>query len=109
MQIIFTTKQIQRNCSSSKQMVKKYGMDCAKKLAQRLFELDAAPTMDQIPPHARCHPLHGDLNGLYAVHLNQPFRLVFKPCRGDFPLKDSGGLDLSKVDRIEIIDVIDYH
>jgi proteic killer suppression protein len=109
MRIIFTSKKMRNACSSEKEMIKAFGKDCAKKLMQRLMELDAAPTMDQIPRHARCHPLISDLKGSYAVDLVQPYRLIFKPCIGDPPLKSGGGLDLSSVDTIEIIRVIDYH
>lgn len=109
MRIIFHSSKMHKACSSDRVMIKVYGPEIGKKLQQRLFELAAAPTMDLIPPHLKCHPLTSDLKGYYAVHLAQPYRLIFKPCSDDQALKSDGSLDLSMVDTIEIIRVIDYH
>lgn len=109
MRIIFHSSKMHKACSSDREMIKVYGPEIGKKLQQRLSELGAAPTMDQIPSYARCHPLTGDLKGYYAVDLAHPCRLIFKPCTDDQVLKSDGSLDISKVDTIEIIRVIDYH
>jgi len=100
---------MQKACSSEREMIKEFGKEIGRKLKQRLFELEAAPTMDQIPPHLMCHPLTSDLKGYYAVYLAQPYRLIFKPCSDVLALKSDGSLDLSMVDKIEIIRVSDYH
>ncbi len=109
MRIIFHSSKMQKACSSEREMFKVYGSVLGKKLKQRLFELDAAPTMDQIPSYARCHPLTGKLKGYYAIDLAQPYRLIFKPCSDVLALKSDESLDLSLVDKIEIIRVSDYH
>ncbi|MCB5265252.1 MAG: killer suppression protein HigA [Candidatus Cloacimonetes bacterium] len=109
MQIIFTTKKMQKACSSEREMLRIYGDSCSKKLKQRLAELEAAENMGMIPPFARCHPLTGKLNGKYAVDLAHPYRLIFEPDCEELPLKADGGLDLNKVTSIIIKDITDYH
>ena len=79
MQIIFTSKKLQRSLTVEKEMVKVYGAECAKLLKLRLMQLDAAPSMDKIPPKARCHPLLGKYHGCFAVDLKHPYRLIFRP------------------------------
>lgn len=90
-------------------MIKAVGADCAKKLKQRLVELEAAPNMTDIPAHARCHPLFGKRKGQYAVYLVHPYRLIFEPDCDPLPCKTDGGLDLSKVNKILVKRIIDYH
>ncbi len=109
MEIIFTSKKLQRTCTNEKQMIKAHGSECAKKLQQRLYELLAAPDMSCIPPHARCHPLSGKRQYQYAVDLVHPFRLVFEPYCDDLPLNANGSLDVAKVTTIVILEVKDYH
>jgi len=66
--------------------------------------------MNEIPVAARCHPLRGNLKGLYAVDLIHPYRLLFKPDHEPLPLLNDGGLDITKVTQIIITELkIDYH
>lgn len=109
MRIIFTSKRLGKRLSTEKEMVRAYGAECAEMLKRRLLELEAAPTMAQIPPFAGCHPLSGEYKGCFAVKLKQPYRLIFKPSADDLNLKRDGSLDLSSVDAIVIVDVVDYH
>jgi proteic killer suppression protein len=109
MQISFTTRAMEKTCSSQKEMVKAFGAEGAKKLMQRLMELMAAPDMSCLPPQVRCHPLTGNLKGKYAVDLKHPFRLVFEPFCEELPVKDDGSLDIQKVTGILVTEIIDYH
>ncbi|HHZ14516.1 MAG TPA: killer suppression protein [Candidatus Cloacimonetes bacterium] len=109
MLIIFTSRKLEKRLNTEKEMVKAYGAECAKLLQRRLMELEAAPTMEQIPPFAGCHPLSGEYKGCFAVKLKQPYRLIFKPAMDQLPLKRDGSLDPGLVDAIEIVDIVDYH
>ncbi|PKN72931.1 MAG: killer suppression protein [Candidatus Cloacimonetes bacterium HGW-Cloacimonetes-3] len=109
MQISFTTRAMQKIANNSKVAVRELGEKNAAKFKQRLLELAAAPSMADIPAHAGCHLLKGDKKGLYALNLKQPHRLIFQPHCEELPLKEDGGLDLSKVTEIIIISVEDYH
>ena len=53
--------------------------------------------------------LSGDRKGLFAVDLEHPFRLEFKPNHDPVPLKEDGGVDLDEVTAVTIMAVEDYH
>lgn len=105
----FVSKKLSKLCSSEKEMVKEYGPACAKKLKQRLNELEAAPNMALIPPFARCHPLTGNHKGKYAIDLEHPKRLLFEPDFEESGLSESGEIILSQIKAIVIIAITDYH
>ncbi len=109
MQISFTSNKLRKSMSNDNELRKAYGKECAVKLQKRLMELYAAPTMANIPSYARCHPLIGNKQELYAVYLQHPQRLVFQPDCEEIPRKEDGGMDLSKVTAIIILSVEDYH
>ena len=83
----------------------------AMRIMSRLAILMNARTLADVPstPPERCHPLHGNREGQYAVDLVHPRRLVFAPNHEPVPRKDDGGIDLDKVTSIIVIEVVDYH
>ncbi|NWJ95907.1 MAG: type II toxin-antitoxin system RelE/ParE family toxin [Chloroflexi bacterium] len=104
MDITFQTTKLKRVLNDEKQITKIYGLQVAKVLKRRLFELGAAETLKQISPlpPPRCHELKGDRAGQLSVELPQGFRLIFVPTNEPKPLKEDGGLDWSKVTVISI-------
>ncbi|WP_110926827.1 type II toxin-antitoxin system RelE/ParE family toxin [Bacillus massiliglaciei] len=112
MNISFKNKKVQKLCNDYKEMNKQLERQSAKKLQQRLLELHAAPTLEQIShlPPPRLHELYGDRTGQLAIDLHHPFRLVFEPDHSPIPRKDDGGLDRTLVTAIKILEVgVDYH
>lgn len=111
MQIGFASKKVARLCNSENEMRAKLGPRDAKRLAQRLSELSAATTLEDMRPlpAARCHELHGDRKGQLAVDLVDPKRLVFEPDHNPVPTKPDGGLDWNAVTRIVVVEIVDYH
>ena len=83
----------------------------ARKLQQRMMELSAAPCLDDISklPPPRCHPLKGKRTGQFSVDLVHPYRLLFISANNPEPKTKDGGLDLAKIDSIEIVDIVDTH
>ena len=111
MDIYFATRKLQKLCNTDKEMRGKLGPRNAAKLKQRLAELKAAKTledMSRLPP-ARCHELGQDRQGQLAVDLVHPKRLVFKPDLDPLPDSAAGGLDWSQVTAIVIVEIVDYH
>ncbi len=92
-------------------MLKKLGAERASKLAQRMNELRAAECLKDIEPlpGPRLHPLKGEMEGLMAVDLAHPFRLVIEPYENPVPKLKDGSVDLSKIEAIVIVEIIDYH
>ena len=80
-------------------------------ILSRLSALSRADTLAMIPhtPPERLHLLTGRRQFQYAVDLAHPYRLIFSPAHTPIPLKEDGGIDLTRVTAITIITVIDYH
>ena len=110
MDIAFRSKGLSKVASSRKEMNKKLGSRTADLLSQRLAELQAAETLDDLRalPGPRCHELKGDRKGQLAVDLDHPRRLVFEPA-ADPPRRADGGLDWNAVDSIVVVEIADYH
>ncbi len=111
MKIYYKTRKLQKNCTIEKQMNRKFGTQTAKILGKRLAQLEAVDTFEDMRsiPGVKCHELSGNRAGQLAVHLNQPYRLVFIPNNELAPQKPKYGLDWSEVTDILITDIIDYH
>jgi proteic killer suppression protein len=111
MEIRFASSKVAKLCNSQKEMRGKLGPQCAARLQQRLEELRAAATLEDMRalPGARCHELTQDLKGQLAVDLVHPRRLIFEPAHDPAPTKADGGLDWSKVTEIVILEIVDYH
>ena len=111
MVISFSSKRLQKICNSEKEMRAKFGPQMADKLKQRLVELHAAETLEDVSrlPPARCHALSQNRAGHLAVDLIHPHRLIFKPDHNSLPTKPDGGLDWAKVTRVSVSEIGDYH
>jgi plasmid maintenance system killer protein len=111
MQVRFAQRNMQRACSSDKEMRRKWGSVLAQRLRQRLFELVAADTLEDISrlPPARCHELKADRAGQLSVDLVHPQRLIFEPDDDPIPRKEDGGLDWTKVTKVVVLEVCDTH
>lgn len=111
MVVYFHTLKLQKSCCTEREAVRTYGAPLARKLMQRLQELDAADTLADIGrvPPPRCHELKGELAGQLSVDLQHPYRLLFIPANDPVPRLADGGLDWNRVTEIEIIGVVDTH
>jgi len=110
MDVVFVNRRLQKACNSAKEMAREWGSQMAKKLQQRLSELAAAGTLEDMRKlPGRCHELKADRKGQLALDLVHPKRLVFSPDHNPTPALPDGGLDWSKVSKIVILEVVDYH
>lgn len=111
MQISFKSAKLAKTLNDEALMKRKYGSANAKQLRLRLAVLHAAPTLADVPtvPPDRCHQLHADWKGCFAVDLQHPHRLVFEPDHDPIPRTADGGIDRLRVTAITILDVLDYH
>jgi len=105
---------LQKLCSLNREAQKQLGAKMARKLQQRLMELKAASTLDDIEdisrlPPVRCHELTGKRKGQLSVDLEHPYRLLFVPAHNPLPTKEDGGVDWVGITEIEIIGIVDTH
>ncbi|MBM3273150.1 killer suppression protein HigA [Candidatus Kaiserbacteria bacterium] len=111
MEITFASRKIEKLCNSAKEMRAKLGDRNARLLQQRLSEIKAADTLDDLGklPGARCHELKGGRHSQLAVDLVHPKRLVFEADHNPKPTKPDGGLDWQRVTRVQVLEIVDYH
>ena len=111
MEVRFGTRKMQKACSSSNEAQRKWGDQNARKLRQRMAELTAAGTLEDIGrlPGPRCHELKGKRKGQLSVDLVHPYRLIFEPDHDPVPTKPGGGLDWSRIARVVVVEVVDTH
>lgn len=109
--ISFAKRKLAKICNSGQEARGRLGKRTAEKLMQRLFELQAAETLDDVSrlPPTRCHELTGNRKGQLGVDLVHPHRLLFSPDHDPLPQKDDGGLDWGEVTEILIEEIVDYH
>jgi proteic killer suppression protein len=109
MEVLFSDRKLRVICASDRQMRAAFGQIRARKIQQRLVQLRAAETLEDLRLLApgRCHQLTGDLHGHLALHLDGPYRLIFKPAM--WVETSSGGLDWQAVQTVVVTEIVDYH
>jgi len=110
-EIEFQTRKLQRIFNSAAELKREYEDRMARCIMLRLEVLRASPTLAEVPTSKpiRCHTLKGNRKGCFAVDLIHPYRLLFRPGDESISWKADGGLDLSRVNSIQITEVVDYH
>lgn len=109
MNITFRIRKLERVFNSGDRLRCAYGERMAKSIQKRMAVLKAAPALASVPtrPPERRHMLQGKRHEQFAVDLDQPYRLVFRP--DPLPRRDDGGIDVEEVTNIKIVEVVDYH
>ena len=97
---------LQRLINDPNKLIKKVGLEMARKIHQRFNELRAASNFKAYLDNGigKPHPLTGDLDNLFGINLKKNYRLIVEPL--------TDGLDdesLCKCKEIEIKGVMDYH
>ena len=110
MELTFKTKKLQKVCNSADKLRRQYGPRMSEAIQVRLVTLAAVDNLEHMRMlPGRCHQLSHDLEGHLALDLVHPERLIFKPNHAPYPELESGGLDWTKVTRVIITDIRDYH
>jgi len=104
MRINFKSKKLKKKFETKKELEKAYGTRQAKKITQRMNELYAAESLQDIKhiPSSRLHQLSGNYKSCFAIDLLQPYRLIIKP-------EDGEREDLKTITLVEVVKVEDYH
>ena len=79
MRIAFRTHKLQREYEHSREAVRAYGDQVARKYVERISIIKAARDINELQQMTvlRCHPLTGDRAGQWAVRLTGFYRLIF--------------------------------
>jgi proteic killer suppression protein len=107
-EIRYDSKELERLCNDDRYCTGKLGLPGKKKVWARMAELEAAPTVGDLPKAGDPHPLERELEGFFAVSLDGGRRLIFKPVV-PAPRDGRGRIDWRRVSRITITAIKDYH
>ena len=104
MELEFQDKKLEKQCQNEKDLQRKHGSVQARVIVNRLNQLQAAESLDDVLklPQLRLHQLSGNRQGEWAVDVKHPKRIVLVPLNGD-------ARDPRTVTKIKIIEVVDYH
>lgn len=110
MEIEFSSRKLEKILNSETLIRRDYGDTNGRKIMRRLEVLAAAPSLAHVPRSRpeRCHQLFGDRDEDFAVDLEHPYRLCFRP-QNPVPHLPDGGVDVSAVTSIVILGIEDYH
>ena len=110
MNITFKNKKLQKILTDPGEIKKAYG-SMAKRIAQRMDQLQAAPNLATIQsfPALECHLLTGDRKGEWAVSISGNYRLIFEIDHNPIPEKEDGSIDSIRITDIRILETTDYH
>lgn len=108
MDIDFKDKRLRELCEKQAVATAKLGKSCARKLRTRLADLKAASRVTDLVA-GRPHQLTGDRRGQFALDLEGGRRLVFEPDHNPIPQRQDGSIDWSRVTKIRVVFIGDYH
>ena len=109
MELTYKNDKLRKMCEEpkyNKELIKKYGIDVAKKLPQRIKELKAFDCLNDVPSTLpfRRHKLSGDLKEHFAVKINGQYRLIFRQKDNNIIIED-----LKEIKEIEIMEVSKHY
>ncbi len=107
MDVEFNKNKMKKTCESGKDLIRTFGQSRARKIQRRLTVLGEADCLEHIshrPPERR-HQLSGNRDEEFTVDIEDQWRIIFKPNHDEIPRKEDGGIDISKVTSILIIDI----
>jgi len=110
MNITFEDAKLGKIINDDKERLKKYGKINSKIIRRRLDDLASLSCLEEaknLP--GKYHNLTGDRSGEIAVHVEEPYRLIFTPDHDPIPLDPSGSIDWKQITKIKVIEIVNYH
>ncbi len=110
MQVEYSRNKLRKQLTNATQLKMAYGA-IAKRIANRLDDIEASPNLAvliQIPA-ANCHQLAGDRKNEWAVSISGNYRMIFEIGYDPIPFLDDGGIDTKAIEKIRILEIVDYH
>lgn len=109
MVLTYKSDKLRKLCEEPKcygELVKKYGIDVAKKIPRRIMELKAFNCLNDVPTTLpfRRHKLKGTLENYFAININGQYRLIFRQKDNKIIIED-----LKEIKEIEIMEVSKHY
>lgn len=109
--MFFKSSKLAKQFNSDRELKRAHGDRQADRIRECLDDLEAVECladMGKLPQH-RCHPLTGNLKGVFSLDLVHPYRLLFRPADSPMSQLDDGAIDLARVVSVEILGVENTH
>ncbi|KRC51867.1 hypothetical protein ASE16_02010 [Leifsonia sp. Root227] len=108
MDVSYANTKLAKLCTSVREMQRQLGAERARRLQARLQQLKIADNLHELRTQAgRCHELTGDLDGLLALDLDHPYRLLIAP--DPWQERPDGSLAWEQVTAVVVDSIDDYH
>lgn len=110
MNIRFGNSTLEKYANNDRLGLKKLGQHRFKKFKQRLDQLSASKTLEDVRfQPGKFHELKSNRKGQWACDLDQPYRLIFEPQENPIPTDNDGSYVWVEIKAVEIIQIEDYH
>lgn len=111
MQLFFKTGKLAKQFNSDRELKRVHGDRQAALIRECFDDLEAVECLADmwLLPQHRCHQLAGNLKGVFSLDLVHPYRLLFRPADDPLPLLEDRGIDLAKVESVEILRAENTH
>lgn len=106
LQLEVQDQKLEKILNDSNKLIRKIVLEMARMVKKRFNEMKASPNFKE---YVSCglgkpHPLTGNLDKLYGIHLNKNYRLLVEPL-----VKVLDDINLEKCKNVNIKGVVDYH
>ena len=110
MEISYKSEKLKKTLTDNREIVKSFG-ERARKIRLRLMQSKAAKTLAEIKtlPAVHCHALKGNRTGQVAINISENWRLIFEPDHSSLRTLEDGNSDWTKITKITILEISDYH
>jgi plasmid maintenance system killer protein len=110
MNVEFSSNKLRKQLTSAKEIKKTFGVN-AKRVQQRMDEIDASPNLAVLKkiPAANCHMLTGNRAGEWGLDISKNHRLIFEIDHDPVPKTGNNEIDAVRVTDIMILGEEDYH
>lgn len=108
--ITFSNNNLRKYANDDKVAERKLGKREAGLFKQRLDDLAAAQTLEDVRNlPGKYHELVRNKKGQWACNLVHPYRLIFEPHEDPIPTNEDGQYLWIEIKGVEIIEIEDYH
>jgi proteic killer suppression protein len=108
--VTFSTSKLQKLANDFKKCQREMGPARAKLFNKRLTDLNDAESLADVKNlPGKYHELTGNRKGQWSCDLDQPYRLIFRPCEDPIPTNENGQYIWLEIVDVEIIEIVDYH
>lgn len=107
MQFEYQDEKVQKILCDAKVLQRKVGLEIGKKVKQRMNQLEAAENFNQYLTKigfGKPHPLVGDLDKCYGIHITANYRMVVEPLETKLDMES-----LKNCKLLNIKGVLEYH